>query len=372
MKLAIITSRYPKKGTPYNHMFVHVRAVFFASQGIDVTVFVPSSVKETYYYQGIKVICDHSDIIAGQQLAYDISYLHLLNLYPTKSGGLRIYKAINKHKQKAAIYFHGYDALTHPKYYFDFEWNLRGVTRVLYNNTWKKYQMHRFLKKLIQHKNYVAMAPSNWLKDQIEQLYDLRIHPFKVIPNGIDVSLFNTENAYAKRHKIVCIRPLEKTYPVAHTIELMLYLPEEFTLDIYGKGEMKETLLRLIESKQLSHRVRLIEKFVEREQLPQLLNQYGILCAFSNIDTQGVMMCEAMAARLLVISSNKAAVPEFIKHKQTGLLEENVLQLKEDLLEICADESYFNTIIQNARNSMEKITIERVGMLEIKALETIL
>jgi len=371
MKLAIITSRYPKKESPYNHMFVHVRAKFFIDQGVEVTVFVPASIADEYVYQGVPVICNHATEIAKQQLNYDVVYLHLLNLYPIKSGGFAIYSAILKHKQKTAIYLHGSDVLTYPEYYYDFEWNVRGIARVLYANIWKRYWMNHFFKGLIQHKKYVVITPSLWLKEQVNKLYKLPLQNFKVIPNGIDVSHFYTENAYEKRYKMLCIRPFDKMYPVEKTIEFLSYLPEEYTLDIFGKGEMKRTLESLIQNKNLSHRIQLKEQFIEREQLPKLLSQYGVFCALSNIDTQGVMMCEAMAASLLVISSNKTAIPEFITHKVSGLLEDDLLQLRDDLLAICADESAFNQITKKAREEMEKITIERVGELELDTLQRI-
>ena len=43
MKVAIITSRYPSKNNPYNHMFVHMRSIEMIKQGIDVTIFIPSN-----------------------------------------------------------------------------------------------------------------------------------------------------------------------------------------------------------------------------------------------------------------------------------------------------------------------------------------
>jgi len=77
MKIAILTSRYPKADQPYNHMFVHVRSLYFKSKNEEVTVFVPSKEKSAYTIDGVQVVCDSGKNIANQLDQYDISYLHL-------------------------------------------------------------------------------------------------------------------------------------------------------------------------------------------------------------------------------------------------------------------------------------------------------
>ena len=55
MKIAIITSRYPSKGNPYNHMFVHMRSKEYIKQGEQVEVFVPSKESAEYVFEGVRV-----------------------------------------------------------------------------------------------------------------------------------------------------------------------------------------------------------------------------------------------------------------------------------------------------------------------------
>src|SRR5215831_16696598 len=96
MKIAIITSRYPKKDQPYNHMFVHVRALYFKQVNESVTVFVPSREKLNYTIDGIDVVCDSGENIADKLRDFDIAYLHLLNVYYPfrKDSGYFIYKKL--------------------------------------------------------------------------------------------------------------------------------------------------------------------------------------------------------------------------------------------------------------------------------------
>ncbi|SDH28221.1 glycosyltransferase family 4 protein [Myroides phaeus] len=371
MNLAIITSRYPKGNQPYNHMFVHVRALYFVSKGINVTVFVPSNKTFNYEYQGVNVVEDVSKNIIPYLDKFDVLYLHLLNQYPTKSGGFSIYNEIRKKKYPTALYFHGSDGLIYPKYFYDFKFTFKGVFKYLYTNTWKRYFVWRFLKSMQSSQRDIVMAPSVWLSEQLEKIYKLKADRIKVVPNGIDTSMFNTNEAYMNRFKILCIRPLNDSYPVDDCIRLMTYLPDIFTLDIYGQGYLKDKLNKLIIDLRLSSRVRIINEFIPREKMNSVFRNYGIYNALSKLDTQGVSMCEALAAKLLVISTNKTCIPEFISDNHTGLLDNDLERLAKRICEVCEDELYFNEIISNARLSMESIAVEKVGSRELNLLKLV-
>ena len=84
MKIAIVTSRYPSAEKPYNHMFVHVRVHEFIKQNHQVKVFVPSEINSTTVYEGVSVHRTTSKEIIEDLSFFDISYLHLVNLYPYK------------------------------------------------------------------------------------------------------------------------------------------------------------------------------------------------------------------------------------------------------------------------------------------------
>ena len=97
MRIAIITSRYPSRDNPYNHMFVHMRAVEMVKKGISLTVFVPSSTRSSYEHELVTVRKGEYQEIIEQLIHYDVAYLHLLNIYPfSKRNGWPIYKHILK------------------------------------------------------------------------------------------------------------------------------------------------------------------------------------------------------------------------------------------------------------------------------------
>lgn len=355
-------------------MFVHVRALYFQSRGIDVTILVPAKKKQTYVFQGIRVVEDSSSSIVSVLSSYDVLYLHLLNQYPIIDGGFKIYNEIVRRNYKAAIYLHGADVLTYPNDFFDFKWNLKGVAKVLYTNIWKKHFMSRFLNQLLN-TNSLILTPSGWLANRVKTIYGVEKRVIKVVPNGIDIDFFKSSGGFEYRYKILCLRPLNSEYPVDDCVRLMSYLPEIFTLDIYGEGENYEKIKQLIEHLGLSNRVKIINGFLNREELPNLFQKYGIFNAFSKSDTQGVIMCEALASKMLVLSTNKTAIPEFISDGTSGLLlndNENIQDFANRIVAICGDEIKFENMTTNGRESMKQINWESQGEKELKLLQSLL
>lgn len=373
MKLAIITSRYPKENQPYNHMFVHVRALYFHSQGIDVTILVPAKERREYNYQGIDVVEDVSRNIISVLGKYDLVYLHLLNQYPLKNGGFSIYNAILKNKYPVAIYIHGTDVLVYPEYLDDFKWTVKSVIKYLYVNIWNHFMMKRFLKQISSSHKYLIMTPSKWMKNHTEKIFKRTFDKFYSVPNGIDTELFDVPFNFENRYKIVTIRPLsDPKYGVDMSIELMRFLPEQFTLDIYGKGELKAKYNNLIKKYKLENRVRIIEDFIERNDLPNLFSNYGIFSAFTLFDSQGVIMCEAMASRLLTISNDNSAINEFIKDDIGGLVESDYKLLAQRIINLTNDESAMSELVACGRGLMEDINWMKQGEKELLLLKEII
>lgn len=369
MNIAILTSRYPKENDPYRHMFVHVRALYFKEQRVNVTVFVPSKYKETYNYQGVDVVCDSSKNICKVLHQYDLLYLHLLNFYPKVDGGYAIYKKIVKRKWNVALFIHGADVLKYPDYLYDFRFTPLGIAKFLYFNYWNHYWMKFFLNKIDKSNRYLILTPSKWMKAHTESIFKRKFHSFYNLPNGIDTDLFNLPSNFENRFKAVTIRPLsDPKYGVDTAIEVMKQLPKEFTLDIYGKGYLSKKYQKMIDDYDMQDRVQIIDTFIERNAINDLFSKYGMFFAFTNFDSQGVIMCEAMASRLLTVSNPIAAIPEFIQDGITGLLGNDFKEIAEKIVAVTNDQEIFEGITQNARVSMEQIHWRSTGEKELKLL----
>jgi glycosyltransferase involved in cell wall biosynthesis len=374
MKLAIVTTRYPQKNNPYNHMFVHVRAKYFQEMNVEVDVYVTSNTKSDYIFEGINVHLLPSKDIIQRIKDYDLTYLHLLNTYfLIKNGGFRIYQYLKKNDKPFAIYIHGSEVLKYPKYLFDFNLSVHGLLKYFYINFWNHLKMKQFI--FIKNKNpkSLFLFPSKWMKNHTEKVLNVKLNNYQLIPNGIDTNHFKYSNRFPNRFKILMIRPLsDLKYGFDLAIEIMRYLPSEYNLTIYGKGKYEKKCKNLISKYNLENRVFIKNTFVERENLPDLFSNYGLFIATTRFDSQGVIMCEAMSSGLLTVSNPVTAIPEFVKNGINGISVESMNEVAMKILEITADEKLFNTMTQNARASMEEISIEKMGQKELSALNNII
>lgn len=373
MKLAIITSRYPSLESPYNHMFVHVRALYFISKGIDVCVFIPSKEYIEYDYQGVKVVRSQPKEIIEELLFYDVYNVHLLNFFPfVKEGGLEIYKYLNQSAKPIALGIHGADVFKYPEYLFDFRLTPQGIAKYLYKNYWNFPHIKSFVKKINQKNNSAIVFPSNWMKDYTENHFQVKLKNGKVIANGIDTKLFSYINLFENRYKLMTLRPFEKKYGIEQAIDVMRFLPDKFTLDIYGKGEDKLIYKKLINKHHLGKRVRIIEKFIDRSQMNSLFHEYGGFFALTLFDSQGVSMCEAMASGLLTISNPVCAIPEFVKENETGLLGVSSEEIAQKIIYTMKSQEEYKRLTQNARKEMENLHWKKTGELELAMLEELI
>ena len=264
MKIAIITSRYPSKGNPYNHMFVHMRSKEFVKQGELVEVFVPSKESTEYIFEGIKVRLWPSNEITRYLKCYDILYLHLLHLYPLmKTDGWPIYKAIIQNKYPFAMYVHGSEVQKYSARPFDSDNSFLGIFRRIKKDFLLVYFMRRFVNRTKLNKSFCFLFTSLWMKKEMEDNLTVKISNFHVIANGIETDFFTFSDVFEKRFKLISLRPLSSMkYAVDIAIETVRLLPKKYTLDIFGKGKYEKIFKELIQKYSLESRINIYNTFI--------------------------------------------------------------------------------------------------------------
>ena len=90
-------------------------------------------------------------------------------------------------------------------------------------------------------------------------------------------------------------------------------------LTIVGDGPDRAALARLAGELGLCERVRFVG-FVSHEQLPALYRAADLFATASTIETQGLVVLEAMACGLPVVGVDALALPEAIRHGDNGFL----------------------------------------------------
>ena len=142
-----------------------------------------------------------------------------------------------------------------------------------------------------------------------------------VIPNVVDLTVFDYRERRPLRPRVLVTRNLEKYYRIDVIIEafgLVQAECPEATLTIAGHGS-EEPRLRALAAQRAKGGVRFLGK-VAPEWMPKLYADSDIYLNASEIDNQPVSILEAFAAGLPVISTPAGDIPSMVRHGETGLL----------------------------------------------------
>ena len=376
MKIAVLTSRYPTEKEPYNHMFVHIRNREYLKKGETVEVFIPSRKKYSYFFEGVKVNKDSVRNIAKKLEKFDVIFIHLL--HPSliqEIDGSYLYDFILKYQIPTLFFIHGIEV---QKIWISRREDIeilkpKSIVRFLYHDFFKIPRIKNFINRFLsEHPHFRFIAVSKWMLENVHTNLGIDISSkTKIIPNGIDTELFKFKDRWPKRYNILTIRPLilRGNYAVDLAINTMNFIKNsKISLSIYGKGKDAQTIKQIIKSNKFSNKITLNEIFVQHREIPKIHKLYGIYYAVTRLDSQGVSMCEAMASGLPVISFNVSAIPEFVKHMETGILIEpyNLKKAAEWIETLVIDRNLYLKLAENARKFIETIDIKKTTDKELE------
>jgi len=148
--------------------------------------------------------------------------------------------------------------------------------------------------------------------------------PVYDLSNGIEFHYFDKKKDYRIRNRMVHIGRLglEKGADVViRSLAVARKTNPKLTLDIYGDGPAMATLVKLSDSLGLGDCVNFLG-FTPRAKIKKLLKGYDFFITASTIETQGLVILEAMAAGLPVIGVDALAVPELVYDNKNGYLVE--------------------------------------------------
>lgn len=139
-------------------------------------------------------------------------------------------------------------------------------------------------------------------------------------------------------------------------------------LTIVGKGPALKSLIQKAKSLQLNNKIH-FTGYVSEDKLHNILCSSDLFVTASPIETQGLVILEAMAVGLPVIGPNSLAIPEAIKHGKNGFVfqNHNVSQFAEQILSILENQNLKKTFGENSRKYVSKYDLKLV----VKKLEEI-
>ena len=166
----------------------------------------------------------------------------------------------------------------------------------------------------------LVLTPSSTLKRELLRHGITR--PVDHLSNGLDLSLVTPKDSWAPAGRMLHAGRLGFEKNVDIVIQAFARVSAEFPgweLHIAGDGPARESLERLAGRLDLQGRVRFLG-FVDRGTLASSYRDYDVFVTASTIETQGIVLLEAMAAGLPVIGVRALAIPELVRSGRNGVI----------------------------------------------------
>lgn len=343
---------YPKPEDLYRNAFIHRRVIKYLeySQKNKISVFVlNNNINKTimYSFDSVNIVegnkeclLDTIDKIKPQKLLIHFLDRHMMSV-------------IQQVNINSIVWVHGVEALGWYRRLFNF--NFTDFPKYALQNTRQMWNFRKFIK---QSKNTSFVFVSEWMKNILEYDTGTKINNFEIIPNPIDDSLFlYKEKSPELRKKILLIRPFaSKKYANDIAINAILQLSKknifkDLEFSIYGEGKHFNLLTSQLEK---FKNVKLYNNFLKQEEIAKVHEEHGIFLCPTRQDAQGVSMCEAMSSGLVPITSNNTAIPEYVEHKETGILTNSANEIAFNIEHLYNSPSDFAFLSKNASISIQK------------------
>ena len=347
----VLTNNYPSSENLYSNMFVHRRVINYVENGINVDVFVLPHIKDKkeYFFEGIKVLCGNKEqlkviINSGKYSTILIHFIipEMIDVFEQA-----------KLKPKLIIWFHGAEALSEWRRYFNYNLlNPRDAIRLLLTTYHSNCNLKKLRTFLGENSSRIkAIAVSEWMKQIV--LSDVRCINLEwhIIPNVIDEKQFVfSEKKPEQRYKILTIRPFTtRKYANDLTINVIQRLSstevfEKLDIMIVGDGPLFNTLTSKVRK---YGNVKILQGFLDQKEIYTLHKEYGIFLCPTRQDAQGVSMCEAMSSGLVPVTTNCSAIPEFVPI-EGGMLCENAATMTKAIISLIEKPELFSKMSRSA------------------------
>lgn len=309
----VLTNQYPSKEELYRNAFVHRRVLEYRRGGLHVDVFRfrPASCYDVREFGGVDVITGtrtdlHALLGTGRIRRVLVHFLDadMMSVLEPFLDDLQV-----------VVWLHGADIQPWHRRAFNY-------TDAAAQANAQALSVHReaFWSGVLRssHPNLHFVFVSRHFAEEVMEDYGLRLPTdrFDIIPNLIDTELFQyVPKPAQQRLKILTIRPFAtRTYANDLAVAAIVELSRrpcfaELNFHIIGDGELFEATVAPLRT--LSN-VRLEKRFLTQTSIAELHRDYGIFLCPTRSDTQGVSRGEAMASGLVPITTDVAAVPEFV------------------------------------------------------------
>lgn len=220
-----------------------------------------------------------------------------------------------------------------------------------------------------------VIAVSSQIRDHLVRFRFVSPEAVSVIPNGTDTDIFTPEldsgwvrNALSigEKRMVLFIGRIVEEKGVQYAIRALPRVIKEVgdvVLVVVGRGPFLSQLEELTNSLDVSENI-IFAGFVSEEELPFYYASSDVL-VFPTTHVEGfpLVLAEALASGLPIISSNIGGTPAAISHGETGFLFEprDVGGLSSFLITLLSDDGLRKEMAEKSRNtSLSRFSAERM------------
>ena len=146
-----------------------------------------------------------------------------------------------------------------------------------------------------------------------------------VVSNGIDAGLFDPKKRYNKKiKKIVHVGRISFEKNADRTIKAFSLITKKYPEIKYfliGGGPALNSLKNLVKKLKLTDQVKFLD-YMPHKKLPDYYKRSDFFVTASTMETQGLVIFEAMASGLPVIGVNAFAIPDIVENGFNGFIVE--------------------------------------------------
>lgn len=322
--ILVLTKQYPSYEDIYRYGFLHSRIREYKKQGLEVDIFKISNNEQfnAREFENINIITGDNQLLENclKNEIYKQILVHLIDR--------NMWQILKKYLDniKLTIWVHGAEIQVWQRREYEFELlTEEQIIRQKELSTERIKLWHEIIK--LNHPNIHFVFVSEYFKN--ESLNDLGLtlakDRYSIIHNYIDSSIFKYQEKVAQdRLKILSIRPYaSRKYANDLSVKAILELSKkeyfnELEFCLIGDGELFEETVKPLKN---FKNVKLIKKFITHDEIAKIHKEYGIFLTPTRMDSQGVSRDEAMSSGLVSITTNVAAIPEFVDNTCSMVVE---------------------------------------------------
>ena len=218
---------------------------------------------------------------------------------------------------------------------------------------------------MLTYESTEVIVNSNYMKGELQRLFGLPYEKINVVPNGVNLSLFNgIERDYDFRRKyamdnekiILFMGRLVYEKGIQHLISAMPKILggyRDSKLVICGKGGMLDELKQQVRAIGIENKV-YFAGYMEGKDVQKMYKAADIAVFPSTYEPFGIVALEAMLSERPVVVSDIGGLNEIVEHKSNGMKAYcgNPNSLADSILELLYDYKLCADITKKAKNKV--------------------